>query len=272
MQPIRYFYLVKIQYLGFRYHGWQKQPTVKTVEHMIDRTLRYILGKNRRIKILASGRTDAKVSVNQSYFELFLEDEPLDLPTFFPLFNRNLPQDIRVLSIQETTEGFNIIQHPQIKEYHYNFCFGQKFHPFCAPFMTNITEELQIEKMKKAAKLFEGKHDFWSYTFQPKPQTQTRGEVLLCQINENETLKGSFFPEQSYTLKIKGKGFKRHQIRLIMGTLFQLGLGEIDLSFIHQTLQAENRIHLTQIASASGLILHSVDFLDVESPKKVHES
>src|SRR5699024_7740610 len=121
MQRIRYYYLIKIQYLGFRYHGWQKQPQLKTVERMVEKTTNYVLKTlleiDSRFKILASGRTDAMVSVNQTFIELFFEDVPLDLDEFLPLFNRNLPQDIRALEITETHADFNIIQHPQEKEY-----------------------------------------------------------------------------------------------------------------------------------------------------------
>lgn len=269
MQPVRYYYLIKLQYLGFRYHGWQKQPQLKTVEHMVKRTVAYVMKKvlerKGRYKILAAGRTDAMVSVNQTFVELFIEDEPLDLEEFFPLFNRNLPQDIRALEITETHKDFNIIQHPQIKEYLYLFSFGAKYHPFCAPFMVNIVEDLNLELMQTAAKLFEGKQDFRSYTYRPKPQTQTEGDILTCEIIENDLLTANFFPERSYMLKIRAAGFKRHQIRLIMGALFQLGKGEVGISFIENTLDAENNIILNHIAPASGLILNSIEFLEMES-------
>lgn len=262
MRPNRYYYLIKIQYLGFRYHGWQKQPQLKTVELMVRRTLRFIMGKERWFKILAAGRTDAKVSVNQTFIELFVDTEALDLDNFMELFNQNLPKDIRALEITETNAAFNIIQNPQLKEYHYNFCFGQKFHPFCAPFMANLLEDLDIDKMQQAAQLFEGEHDFWSYVYKPKLLTQTQVKIITCRIEENTWLKGSFFPEKSYVLKIKAQGFKHHQIRLMMGVLIELGLGHVDIDFIKQTLNSENRIHLTYIAPASGLILHEVSMLE----------
>jgi len=271
MQSKRYYYLIKLQYLGFRYHGWQKQPQLKTVERMVERTTNYVLRSvlniESRFKLLAAGRTDAMVSVNQTYVELFLENNPLDLEEFFPLFNRNLPQDIRALGIEETNAEFNIIQHPQEKEYLYFFSFGEKTHPFCAPFMTNVVENLDLEIMKKAALLFKGKHDFWSYTFRPTPHTQTKGEILNCEIVENNLFTANFFPEKSYVLKIKAAGFKRHQIRLIMGILFQLGKGEVEFSFIEKTLNAENKISLDYVAPASGLILNSVEFLTLKEEK-----
>jgi len=71
------YYLIEIQFLGYRFHGWQKQPKLKTVHLMIDRTINYVL-ENNKFKTLGTGRTDAMVSANQTAFELFTE---------IPLFN-----------------------------------------------------------------------------------------------------------------------------------------------------------------------------------------
>ncbi len=261
MQRVRFYYLIKLQYLGFRFHGWQKQPDVITVEKMVERTTAYVLG-HKNFKLLASGRTDAKVSVNQTYIELFVDKEPIDVEEFLSLFNKNLPPDIRALAITETDKNFNIINHPKQKEYLYFFAYGEKFHPFCAPFMTYMRDDLNIELMQQGAKLFEGEHDFWSYAFRPKPETVTQGKIDFCELIENDIYTANFFPEKSYVLKIRGKGFKRHQIRLMMGVLFDLGRGDVDLNFIEKTLQAENRIKLEHIAQPSGLILNEVKLDD----------
>ena len=257
MQRKKYFYLIELQYLGFRFHGWQKQPDVLTVEKMVERTLSYIL-ERRRFKVIAAGRTDAKVSVNQTYMELFLEETPLEIDEFFALLNQNLPQDVRALSIQETDAKFNIIQHPKVKEYIYMFSYGEKFHPFCAPFMIHISEDLNIPEMQKAARLFEGEHDFRSYCYKPTPTTQTQGTILQCELKENTLYTASFFPEKSYMLQVKGEGFKRHQIRLMMGALLDVGKGQITLDFIKRTLNPQEDIKLEHIAQASGLMLHKV--------------
>ena len=260
MKRKRYYYLIELQYLGFRYHGWQKQPDVNTVQRMLERTLKYVLG-DIKFKTLSVGRTDAMVSARQSFVELFIEEKSLDLAQFFPEFNLNLPPDIRGLSIKETDEKFNILQHPKIKEYQYLFAVGKKFHPFCAPFMVNIQEELNIELMQQAAKLFEGEHDFWSYAHRSNEKTQTRGKIDYCNLEVNTEYTANFFPEESYILTVRGAGFKRNQIRLMMGVLFDLGKGKIDLEFVKKTLQPETyQIKLEHIAQASGLFLNKVIF------------
>jgi len=253
----RHFYLIKIQYLGFRYHGWQKQPNVLTVEHMISRTLAYVL-EHKNFKILASGRTDAKVSANVAYMELFLEDEALNLDTFLELFNRNLPPDVRGLEISEVNKEFNIISAPKLKEYVYLFSFGAKNHPFAAPYITCVQEVLNLVKMQEAAKLFEGEHDFITYAYKPTAETKTQGSITLCEIVPNTLFTANFFPAESFLLRVTGKGFKRHQIRLMMGVLFDVGVGKFDISFVKETLTPGNSVKLEHIAQASGLILNDV--------------
>ena len=256
----RYFYVVKVQFLGYRFHGWQKQPNTKTVHLMIDRTLKFILGE-QKFKTLGAGRTDAMVSASEAAFELFLDGQPLeDLTTFLELFNQNLPQDIRALSLTEVDAKFNIIQDSKLKEYHYVFAQGEKFHPFAAPIMTTILDPLDIKLMKEGAQLFEGQNNYKTYCYKPTNEGVYDRELICCELIENTLYTASFFPEQSYVLKVIGKGFGRHQIRLMMGALIKLGRGEINLEYIKNSLKPESQEVMDYIAPASGLILHKIEF------------
>lgn len=256
----RKYYIIKIQYLGFRFHGWQKQPEVNTVQRMVDRTLAYVLG-HKKFKTLAAGRTDAKVSVNETFIELFLDEGYLDFEEFMPLFNLNLPQDIKALNIEETNKNFNIIQHTKQKEYLYVFTFGEKIHPFAAPFMVAFPDVLDLMIMQQAAKLFEGTHNFRNYTYKPTPTTNTIGTITTCELVENTVYEANFFPKKSYILRVVGEGFKRNQIRIMMARLMELGKGMIDFQTIEKSLSNPDEIlPITYIAPASGLILQSVDF------------
>ncbi|TYA58970.1 tRNA pseudouridine synthase A [Formosa maritima] len=256
----RYYYVLKIQYLGYRFHGWQKQPKLKTVHLMIDRTFNYIF-EGKRFKTLASGRTDAMVSAQEAAFELFVYEPIEDLETFLALFNHNLPQDIRALSVKQVDKSFNIINHAKIKEYLYVFAHGQKHHPFCAPIMTTILEELDIEIMKQGAKLFEGLHNFKTYCYKATDNGVYEREIITCEIVENTMFTANFFPEKSYLLRVKGQGFMRNQIRLMMGALIKLGRGDITLNYIEDSLTPESKEVMDYIAPASGLILNKIEFM-----------
>ncbi|WP_341215859.1 tRNA pseudouridine(38-40) synthase TruA [uncultured Wocania sp.] len=256
----KYFYLISIQYLGYRFHGWQKQPAVKTLHLMVDRTLNFIL-EGKRFKSLSSGRTDAMVSAECAAIELFLFEPIEDLNAFLELFNYNLPQDIRALSIKEVDAEFNIINHSKVKEYLYLFAYGQKCHPFCAPIMTTILDNLDIDVMKQGAKLFEGSHYLKSYCYKPTDNGIYNREILLCELIENTIYTANYFPEKTYLLRVKGKGFMRNQIRLMMGTLIDLGKGKLTLKDIELSLKEETAKKMEYIAPASGLILNKIDFV-----------
>lgn len=255
---MKYYYLIHIQYLGFRFHGWAKQPNVKTVHQYIDKTLPYVLGHDD-FKTLGSSRTDAMVSANHFVLELFM-NEPLDLEPFFHELNRNLPMDIRAIKVEETDATFNAIQSPKIKEYLYLFAFGEKCHPFAAPFMATFMEQLDIEIMKEGALMFQGMHNFKKYCKKPNDNTVFERAVEVSRIEENRVFTASFFPEKSWVYHIHAKGFMRNQIRLMMGQLLRLGRGEIVLDDIRQSIENPDDVPLEYIAPASGLILNKVNF------------
>jgi tRNA pseudouridine38-40 synthase len=255
----RYYYLIKIQFLGYRFHGWQKQPKLKTIHLMIDRTFNFILD-GVAFKTLGSGRTDAMVSANETAFELFIYEKIEDEVAFLALFNHNLPQDLRALAIKEVDATFNIIQHSKIKEYIYLFTYGQKCHPFCAPLMTTILDDLDLELMIQGARLFEGTHNFKPYCFRATDKGLYTRTIDSCELIENSLFTANFFPEKTYTLIVRGKGFGRNQIRLMMGTLIKLGRGDVDLAYIENSLKPESIEVMDYVAPASGLILNSVEF------------
>jgi tRNA pseudouridine38-40 synthase len=250
----KYYYVIHIQYLGYRFHGWQKQPNLKTVHLMIDRTLKYIL-EGEYFKTIGSGRTDAMVSADNTAFELFLRHKIDDEIEFLNLLNYNLPQDLRALSIKEVGKNFNIIHDSVEKEYWYLFSYGQKCHPFCAPIMTTILDKLDIDLMIKGAVLFKGNHNFKSYCYKPSENGVFKRFLSFSLIEENTDYTANFFPEKSYIFKVKGKGFGRNQIRLMMGMLIKLGKREVELSDISRSLEEKSNYHVDYIAPASGLIL-----------------
>lgn len=226
---------------------------------MVDRTFNFIL-EGKRFKSLSSGRTDAMVSAECAAIELFLYEPIEDLTAFLELFNRNLPQDIRALDIKEVDAQFNIIQNSKIKEYLYLFAHGEKCHPFCAPIMTTILDELDIDIMKQGAKLFEGENYLKTYCYKPTDNGIYTRTILTCELIENNLYTANYFPKQTYLLRVRGKGFMRNQIRLMMGTLIDLGKGKLTIKDIQDTLVPDSNIKMNYIAPASGLILNKIEF------------
>ncbi len=257
----QYFYLIEIQYLGFRLHGWQYQNGLKTIQGFLELTVNFVL-KDKPFKVLGSGRTDAMVSAVSSYFELFLE-QAIEEDDFFEEMNYNLPSDLKIISWKAVNNQFNIIQDVDVKEYNYLFAFGEKQHPFSAPFMACLPEELDIELMQKGALLYQGEHDFVHFCHRPKPTKNTIREIVESEIVTNTELQANFFPEKSYIFKLRGRGFMRYQIRRMMGALFLLGKQEISLQQLEQSLEGGVNTIEKYTAPASGLMVKDVRFKNV---------
>lgn len=254
------YYLIYVQYLGFRFHGWQKQKDVKTIHLMIDKTIRFVLGHDD-FKTLGTSRTDAMVSASNSAFELFLNEHLEDEYQFLKCINKNFPSDIKATKILEVDEKFNIINTPKTKEYIYIFSFGEKAHPFSASLVSSFSNDsFDLELMKEGARVFVGEHDFYKYCTKPTEKTNTKREIIISEIIENTFFEASFFPIKTYVFRVKSSGFMRNQVRLMMGQLIELGRGKIDLEYLKKTLQGVDKTHFKYIAPSSGLILYKVSY------------
>ena len=260
MAKFKHYYLIRIAYLGYRLHGWQKQPDVKTVHLMIDRTLRFVF-ENDEFKTLGASRTDAMVSASDSAFELFINQE---LPeNFEEKFQWNLPPDIYFKSIEKVDQKFNIIQSVSVKTYRYFFCFGEKPNPLTASFMAWYPEVWDLELLEKGIKLFEGTHNFKSFCTQPKEGIEFIRTIEKAELHKNDKLTANFIPEESYYIEFISKGFVRNQVRLMVGASYLLSTQRLSLQNLEKAL-VEHYDFNNQliIAHASGLHLTAVEFGD----------
>ncbi|WP_143962293.1 tRNA pseudouridine(38-40) synthase TruA [Litoribacter populi] len=257
MQRRPHTYLCWIQYLGFKYHGWQKQNGVKTLQGQVERVLGKTLGHDD-FTILPAGRTDAGVSCQRGAFELFTV-KPIDLESFLIILNEYLPLDIRILDIEPVPLTFNVIQDVQYKEYRYYFSSGAKYHPFNAAHIVNFDGGLDVNLMAEGAKLFVGERDFRRFCVRKKVENYRR-LILESSILKLEEPMGYFAPEQVYYYKVKGTGFLTHQIRQMMGALVELGIGKLTLEDIREALQSQEVSPLSYSVPAQGLVMHEVVF------------
>ena len=254
-----HYYVIRLQFLGFRYHGWQKQEGLKTVHGMVDKTMAFVLG-HQHFRTLGCSRTDAKVSADDYAFELFINDEQ-DVNKLVSQLNRNFPGDIRALSAMPVSSDFNIIQSVSKKEYHYHFSFGEKPHPNIAPLVCYLGDSLAIEDMIHAATFFTGTHDFRCYCAKPSEDANFEREIFSSEIIKNSNWTGTFMPANSYTFKVVSSGFLRYQVRLMMGALIDTGMGISTVSELKESLNPDqNASPIRRVAPSSGLRLHRVSF------------
>ena len=251
-------YLIRLEFLGFRFSGWQKQANAKTLHDIVDKSLSFVF-EDSAYKTIGIGRTDAKVSADDFAFELFL-NEAIDIPKMLKDLNHNLPFDIRVKTIEEVDVKFNIIQNPKIKEYHYYFSFGDKSHPFNAPHIINFEQTLDIAKMQEAVKVYEGTHNFKRFACKPSAQTIFVREILSATIEKNTRYLGEHVPENAHVFKIRSKGFLRYQVRLMMAALIDVGSGVYAIEDLKSILTDYDKEPMKHNAPSSGLNLHKINF------------
>ena len=252
---VEFYYLIQFQYLGFRFHGWQKQKdTYRTVQGMLERTLNFIFEKKIIFKTMGASRTDSMVSALESYCKLTTDTE-LSPRFILEELNKNLPADIKAINVESTTKEFRIINDSKLKTYQYFFSNQEKAHPFSAPFIANFTVDLNIRKIKLAAKMFQGHHNFSRYCFRPTPTKTYEREILKSEIKLNTEFTASFFPETTYIFEVQAQGFLRNQIRLMMGAIIMVGSGKMSLSELKESLIGQEFKLVSFIAPASGLQL-----------------
>lgn len=251
-----HFYLIRISFLGFRYHGWQKQEGLKTVHLMVDKTLKFILG-DQPFRSLGCGRTDAMVSAEDYAFELFTT-AALDKDKIVHQLNKNFPPDIYAKSASAVDGSFNIIQHAKVKAYHYHFCFGEKPHPFSAPFVQHLGKKLNVSLMMEAATLFEGTHHFRSFTSKPNEDAQFDRNILQALIVPMDSVSAKV--DDHFVFQAVAKGFLRYQVRMMMGALIEIGKGMITTDHLKEMLKGQSAYQLRTVAPGSGLRLHQVTF------------
>lgn len=251
-------YLIKLQFLGFRFSGWQKQSNAKTIQEMVERTFSFLF-KHSKFKILGAGRTDAKVSAEAFLFQVFT-NENLN-SDFLSAFNKSLPPDIRAIDLQNSDASLNLIGCEKSKMYRYLFSYGdEKPHPFSSALMVHIDGDLDLELMQDAAKLFIGTHNFRNFCYKPNDQTEVSRTIDCSSIKSNTNYTASFFPKKSFVFEVEAKGFLRHQIRMMMAGLFEVGKKNLSLEDLRLSLTGEGELDIL-IAPSSGLILAETNIL-----------
>lgn len=241
-------YLVTVSYRGTSYCGWQKQTISKlpSIEETIERVLSRIL--NTPTKIYASGRTDAGVHALGQTFHFDTEKE-FNKYRFLHSLNELLPLDIRVLSLKPVDKDFHARFNAKGKTYVYQIRNSNVSDPFKQDQEYTLGQELNVEKMVEASKVFEGEHNFKNFTSKDEDKSDFVREITGILIKKHE---------DKITITITGNGFMRYMVRMIVGTLLQVGLGKLTTKQVEKSLYDEERKPSSYKAPACGLYLKEV--------------
>jgi len=243
--------ILKIQYDGTNYGGWQIQPNARTIQDEIQKAFLSLTGEE--INLIGAGRTDAGVHARGMVAHTALKNE-LKIPSkkIVKAINGHLPDDIRITDASLTDKKFNARFDAIAREYSYSI--HTKESPFLNRFSTFIRYKLDIDKLFASAELFHGKHDFTTFS---KLNEDTKNYV--CDVEKCEW---SGVSECQYILQIKADRFVYGMVRSIVGAMLDVAHGKRSIKDVKNALSQKNRELISPIAPPQGLVLEKVFYYE----------
>lgn len=241
---------VILAYDGTRYDGWQKQGnTDKTIQGKLEQILEKMTGKP--VEVQGSGRTDAGVHARGQVANFHLEGfwKPEEVMSYI---NRYLSEDIVVLSCEKASERFHSRLSAVRKTYCYQIEMGAKKNVFERNYYYGFGKKLDIIKMKKAASFLIGTHDFKSFCGNRKMKKST--------VRTIEKITFEMVGEERLHIRFTGNGFLQQMVRILTGTLLEVGEGKRKPEEIPEILEAKDRQAAGFTAPAQGLFLEEVEY------------
>lgn len=242
-------YRLDIQYDGTRYGGWQRQADRdNTIQGKIEEVLSRMTGEP--VQIQGAGRTDAGVHALGQVANAHMETDR-SCEEICCYLNRYLPEDIEILGVTQVEERFHSRLHAKEKVYRYRIATGCHKNVFERKYLCPLHEELDVESIRRAAPLLTGTHDFKSFCSNKRMKrstVRTLYEVEVCQK------KGEL------QITFRGDGFLYNMVRILTGTLIEVGRGKRRAEEITEILEGRSRSLAGFTAPARGLTLVEVKY------------
>lgn len=249
-----------LQYEGTRYQGWQRQ---ESTENTIQGKLEALLTKMtaQPVELQGSGRTDSGVHAFAQVAN-FHADTKMMPEEILEYMNRYLPEDIGVLSVTEVPERFHSRLNAKGKTYCYRIICSALPHVFDRRYAHCISSQLDVEAMRRAAAFLIGTHDFKAFTSAKRSKKSTVRTIEEIRIEQKKSLSAEDpLAEDEILLTYKGNGFLYHMVRIITGTLIEVGMHRRKPEELAEILDSGNREMAGELAPAKGLALMEVRYL-----------
>lgn len=240
-----------IEYDGKEFNGWQKQPNKLNIQGTIEKAIETIT--KEKVDLIASGRTDAGVHALGQVAN-FKTNSNIPIDKFAIAINSNLKKSIIIKSAEEVDERFHSRLSCKKKTYRYiinNSKYGTAIY---RNLETCIKEKLDIEKMKEAIKYFEGEHDFKAFKASGTSSKSSVRTIYKAEVIEKEN-------DRIY-IELTGNGFLYNMVRIIVGTLVEVGIGRIKPEDIKKIIESKDRKNAGKTLPPQGLYLLKVDYGD----------
>ncbi len=249
--------LIEVEYDGKKFCGWQNQPKLRTVQGELQKVISEFLGEE--IKLFASGRTDAGVSA-KSQFSHFDTNSNFNFEKLPLVINSRLSHDLAIKSAKEVDEIFHARFKVVEKEYHYKVYISRHRSPLRDEIAYRVKQDVNIDEMKCAANYLIGKHDFTSFCTK-RDDEQFQGDYGEKLGNIREIFKLQIERDDEFiTFKISANGFLYNMVRIIVGTLLEVGEGKRKSDEILEILNKKDRTFAGKTLPSKGLILFSVKY------------
>ncbi|MBW4056567.1 MAG: tRNA pseudouridine(38-40) synthase TruA [Proteobacteria bacterium] len=238
--------LVTIAYDGTNYSGWQVQPNGLAVQQVVEDAFEQLL--KERVQVRSSGRTDAGVHA-RAMAASFTTERDLPLRAFVEGANRFLPADVAIQSARIVPEGFKPITMAYAKQYRYTIINSSVRSPLDRLYSWQVREPLNLVAMEEAAGRFVGRHDFAAFRASNCVAKTTVRRIDAVQILREGA---------RITIDVTGGGFLKNMVRVMVGTLVDIGKGRFTPADIDRLLQRGDRKEAGSTAPACGLCLIQV--------------
>ena len=239
-------YKLTIAYDGTAYQGWQRQAnTENTLQGILERTISSVAGYP--VEIDGSGRTDAGVHANGQTATVVLSGQVED-GFFTEKINSRLPGDIRILDAELVRNGFHARKSAVGKRYIYQLDLAEKPDVFTRRYTYHFPQRLDLDAMRKAAQLLIGTYELPDIRIKRMKRSTKRNN--LC-YNDLRTRKQSQY-------QYEGTGFLYHMVRILTGTLLEVGTGARSIESVKEPLKSKDRSQAGFLAPARGLFLDEV--------------
>ena len=235
-----------IEYDGTNYVGWQVQPNGLAIQQVLEEALAKILGAPTRL--YSSGRTDAGVHA-RGMAAMFRTDREMPLTAFSDGLNTLLPPDIAVKDAVEAAPDFNPRHDALGKHYRYTIFNGRRRSPLLRHYAWHLRGKLDLAAMAAAATDFVGEHDFAAF--------RTTGCAAKTSVRRIDAVDISLEGEL-IRIDVRGSGFLRNMVRIMVGTLVEVGLGKRPTDSIALILAGDGCAPAGATAPARGLCLMEV--------------